>query len=145
MAAEGETNLASLIRSMSPSLDEETYVFGHIPAKTDTDFQNILKLFVGIPVQMLFREDKGWTVITSQKVAEEIQMQSVFPCKRITLRVHSSLEAVGFMTAITTKLTELNTGVNPVSGYYHDHLFVPLGKEQSVLEALKTMATEQSC
>ena len=141
MAEKGETNLANLVKSMSPSLDEETYVFGHIPAESDADFQNVLKLFVGIPVQMLFREDEGWTVITARKVAEEIQMQFTFPCKKITLKVHSSLDAIGFMAAITTKLAELNSGVNPVSGYYHDHLFVPVGKEGEVMEALETMAT----
>lgn len=144
MTSEGEKDLKGLIKSMNPSLDDETFVFGHIPAKSDTDFQNVLKLFFGIPVQMLFREAEGWTVILAENVAQEIQLQSVFPCRKITLRVHSSLDAVGSMAAITTKLTELNIGVNPVSGYFHDHLFVPAGKEEAVLEALKKMATEQT-
>ena len=77
----------------------------------------MLKLFVGFPVQMFFREDEGWTVIVAESVAKEIQLQSIFPCKRITLNVHSSLDAVGFMAMITTKLTALNVGCNPVSGF----------------------------
>jgi hypothetical protein len=36
--------------------------------------------------------------------------------------VHSSLDAVGFMAAVTTRLAKINIGVNPVSGFYHDHL-----------------------
>lgn len=30
--------------------------------------------------------------------------------------------------------------VNPVSGFYHDHLFVPDGREQDALAILKTLA-----
>lgn len=92
---------------------------------------------------MLFREEEGWTVIVTQAVADELAIDFIFPCRKITLNVHSSLDAVGFMAAITTRLTTLGIGVNPVSGYYHDHLFVPLGKEEIVMEELKAMAAEQ--
>lgn len=34
-------------------------------------------------------------------------------------------------------------GVNPVSGFYHDHLFVPLGREEEAVEALKELAAEK--
>jgi hypothetical protein len=143
MSSTGETSLATLLSSMSPTLDEtHTYVFGTIPAKSESDYSNILKLFVGLPVQMLFRESEGWTVIVAKETAEEIQMQYEFPCKKITLNVHSSLEAVGFMAAITTRLKEVGVGVNPVSGYYHDHLFVPEGKDGEVMVALKRMVEE---
>ena len=60
----------------------------------------------------------------------------------ITLNVHSSLEAVGFMAAISAKLTQHNIGANPVSGYYHDHCFVPLGKELEAMKVLEDLATE---
>jgi hypothetical protein len=60
----------------------------------------------------------------------------------ITLNVHSSLEAVGFMAAVSAKLTEHGIGVNPVSGYHHDHCFVPLGKEQQAMKVLEELATE---
>ena len=143
MGAEGETDQRSLIKTMSPILYDETFVFGHIQARPDSDFANVLKIFIGLPVQMLFRESEGWTVIVPETVAQEIQLKSTYPCKKITLEVHSSLDAVGFMAAITTRLTELSCGVNPVSGYFHDHLFVPVGREKAVLEALKNMATEQ--
>ncbi|KAK3713699.1 hypothetical protein LTR37_008393 [Vermiconidia calcicola] len=143
MASDGGTDLGQLIKSMSPTLHPETYVFGTIPAKSEADYSNVLKLFVGFPVQMLFREDEGWTVIVAEKVAQDIQLQSTFPCKKITLNVHSSLDAVGFIAAVGKRLTELGTGVNPVSGYYHDHLFIPVGKEEMVVDALKKMALEQ--
>jgi len=34
-------------------------------------------------------------------------------------------------------------GVNPVSGFYHDHLFVPLGKEGEAVETLRELAAEK--
>jgi hypothetical protein len=51
-------------------------------------------------------------------------LEGIFPCKKVTLGVHSSLDAVGFMAAITTRLAKISIGVNPVSGFYHDHLYV---------------------
>jgi len=47
---------------------------------------------------------------------------------------------VGFMAAVTKKLTEKGIGCNPVSGYFHDHLFVPAGREDETLEALSALA-----
>ena len=143
MSSEGGTNLAELIKSMSPSLDGETYVFAHVPATSDQGFRDVFQHLPNVPIQMLFREDEGWTVVVAQDVVERVKLQSAFPCKKITLKVHSSLDAVGFMAAITKKLRELSCGVNPVSGYFHDHLFVPVGKENAVLEALKDMADDQ--
>lgn len=142
MASEGKTDLKDLIRSMKPSLSPETFVFGHIPTKTDVDSYNVLKLLSGLPVQMLFKEVEGWTAIMEQTEAEAIQLKSTFLCKKITLNVHSSLDAVGFLAAITTELTKLDIGCNPVSGYFHDHLFVPEGKESVVMETLEHMAAE---
>ena len=90
---------------------------------------------------MLFREAEGWTVIMGQHVAETHHLAFTFPCRMITLNVHSSLEAVGFLAAITRALARLQIGVNPVSGFFHDHLFVPVGREAEVMRALEAMTT----
>jgi len=58
------------------------------------------------------------------------------------LEVHSSLEAVGFIARIATELAKHDMGVNPVSGFFHDHLFVPDGREQDALQILEEMAHE---
>ena len=65
-----------------------------------------------------------------------------FPCRMITLNVHSSLEVVGFIAVVTQKLRQIGVGVNPVSGFFHDHLFVPLGREQDVLDVLREIAAD---
>ena len=51
----------------------------------------------------------------------------------ITLNIHSSLEAVGFLAAITARLAAAGMGVNPVAGYFHDHLFVPAERAEDAM------------
>jgi hypothetical protein len=89
---------------------------------------------------MLFKEFEGLTIITTKSSAEAHGLEYIFPCRMVTLNIHSSLEAVGFMAAITSKLTERGIGCNPVSGYFHDHLFVPAGREDETLEVLVALA-----
>ncbi len=59
-----------------------------------------------------------------------------FRCRMITLNVHSSLHAVGFLAAITTHLAQAGIAVNPVSAYRHDHLFVPDDRADEALGLL---------
>lgn len=44
--------------------------------------------------------------------------------KMITLGVHSSLQAIGFLSAILGPLASNGIAVNVLSGFYHDHLLV---------------------
>ena len=55
----------------------------------------------------------------------------------ITLTVHSDLETVGFLSTITGELAKNGIGVNVVSAYYHDHLFVRVEKAEAALKVLK--------
>lgn len=73
---------------------------------------------------MLFRESEGWTLIAEKSTSDALGLDSAFPCRKVTLGVHSSLDAVGFMAVITTRLAQGGLGINPVSGFYHDHLYV---------------------
>lgn len=130
MASPGEMNLDTLIASMQPQMHEPTYVFATVPV--DFDWQAMK------PV-MVFSESEGVTLILKQSVSDATGMASEFPCRMITLNIHSSLDAVGFLARITTALAELGMGVNPVSGFYHDHLFVPTEMAEQALDALKAM------
>ena len=71
--------------------------------------------------------------------ATALPYTSVF--RLITLSVHSSLDAVGFLAAITSKLAEHSISVNPVSAYYHDHLFVPAAQAEEVMELLQEFSS----
>ena len=58
----------------------------------------------------------------------------------ITLEVASSLEAIGFLAAITAALARAGIAVNPVSAFHHDHLFVPEGHADEAMAILRAMA-----
>ncbi|UNI23733.1 hypothetical protein JDV02_009535 [Purpureocillium takamizusanense] len=131
----GETSVAKLLSTLTTTLHPTTYVFATI-----ADGAALPPL---AEIQLLFRESEGITVITSKEYATTNNMEYFFPCKMITLNVTSSLEAVGFMAVLATRLATANMGVNPVSGFYHDHLFVPLGREDEAVEMLGQVAEEK--
>jgi hypothetical protein len=132
----GELSLKKLLATLTTTLHEPTYVFAVV--KDDTKLPPFSK------VQMLFREDdtEGVTAILTREDAEAHQLEYAFPCKKITLNVMSSLDAVGFMAVIATRLAKYEMGVNPVSGFYHDHLFVPIGREKDAVQILAELAKE---
>ncbi|MBO6503593.1 MAG: ACT domain-containing protein [Kordiimonadaceae bacterium] len=126
----GEYNLETLIRSMEPVLHPQTYVFVTVPKDFDTK---------PVKALMQFEEQEGTTLILEQKVAVQAGLPFEFPCRKITLNVHSALDAVGFLARVTTKLAGLGMGVNPVSGFYHDHLFIPEDRAEDAMTALLEM------
>jgi hypothetical protein len=92
---------------------------------------------------MSFLEAEGLTIITTPEAAAAHGLTFTFPCRMITLNVHSSLEAVGFMAVVAGKLSGRGIGANPVSGFWHDHVFVPEGREgeaMTVLEGIRATA-----
>ncbi len=131
-----ETNLATLIRSMRPRLAPERFVFVAIPA--DTPIPSSIA-----PV-MTFQEVEGMTLILSVDQASAADFAIAFPCRMITLAINSSLEAVGFLAAITTQLAAAGIAVNPVSAFHHDHLFVPEARVEEVMRILEAMAAEEN-
>lgn len=127
----GELDLSILLRSLSAKLDDGVYVFATV---SEVD------LPASLMPRMVFKETEGTTLILLQEEAEAAQLDYEFPCRMITLNVHSSLEAVGFIARVATELAKHNMGVNPVSGFYHDHLFVPDGRESEAMEVLAKLA-----
>jgi len=89
-----------------------------------------------------FAEAEGTTVIVTKSEAESLGLAYEFPCRMITLKVHSALEAVGFIAAVAGHLAKHGMGVNPISGFYHDHLFVPAGRADEALSALQDLSDQ---
>ncbi|MEM6759856.1 MAG: ACT domain-containing protein [Pseudomonadota bacterium] len=127
----GETDLDTLLRSMSAELVDGLYVFATVADGT---------VPTGLNPRMQFHEAEGLTLIVTKEQADAAGLSYEFPCRMITLNVHSSLAAVGFLARITTALAQHDMGVNPVSGFFHDHLFVPDGREQDALAVLAQLA-----
>jgi len=129
----GETNLEVLLRSMQPELQPGVMVFATIPPDG--------KLPAGIEPLMIFREREGWTLILPEEEARKAGLAGSFRCRMITLNIHSSLEAVGFIAAVASRLARAGMGVNPVAGFYHDHLFVPADRVEEAMQILLQAST----
>ena len=83
-----------------------------------------------------FVEREGLTLVISRAKADEhdLAYESVF--RGITLKVHSSLEAVGLTAAFSNKLAEHGISANVIAGYFHDHIFVQSEQADRAMAAL---------
>ena len=122
-------DLHQLLAEMTPRLDPEPYVFVTIPKGAGLPDATPL---------MTFQEDEGLTLILRE--ADAAGLRSDFPCRRITLTVHSALDAVGFLAAVTACLTSAGISTNAVAAFHHDHLFVPAARAEDAMAALLGMA-----
>jgi len=129
----GELNLNTLLSTMTATLVEGVYVF--VTLKNQA-------VPTALSPRMTFVEAEGTTLIVTKDEAEAASLDYEFPCRMISLEVHSALEAVGFIAHIATELAKADMGVNPVSGFYHDHLFVPDGRQDDGLRILQRIANE---
>ena len=113
----GEKNLHKLLQSMAPSLIAGEFVFCSFEKSRYGDHSDLEPIAT-------FAESEGLTLVIPKSRADEygIRYESVFRC--ITLKVHSSLDAIGLTAAFSTKLTEHGISANVIAGYYHDHIFV---------------------
>jgi hypothetical protein len=85
---------------------------------------------------LLFREDEGTTVVVDADGTGPDEPRWA----QITLRIHSSLDAVGMMAAISAALAARGIPCNVVSAYYHDHLFVPWTRRDDAMAALAALS-----
>ncbi len=130
----GETNLAILLKSMNPILQANEYVFCSLDKKVnESDWLQLS------PIGM-FREKEGLTLILNRDHADDANIFYTSTFRLITLSVHSSLDAVGFLATITSKLAEKGISVNPISAYYHYHLFVPVSRATEAMELLQILS-----
>ena len=130
----GETDLDTLLRSMEPVLHPVTHVFSTYLSTADTPTDPA--------TLMQFVEKEGVTLIWPRDVAKRHGADWVFECRMITLNVHSDLDAVGFMARISVALANAGIGCNPVAGFYHDHLFVPVDRAEEAMACLRALSAE---
>lgn len=127
----GETDLARLLAGMRPERRPGSYVFATLPDG---------RVPAGLDTVMRFREAEGTTLILTGDEAARAGLAGAFPCGWITLAVHSSLSAVGFLAAVTARLAEAGIAVNAVSAFHHDHLFVPVARADETMALLRDLA-----
>ena len=127
----GETALATLLRSMSPHLNDGDYVFCTLP---DNHIPQ------GCEVIGSFREQEGLTLIVERQQAEQAGLNFDYVAAWITLNVHSALEAVGLTAAFASALGKAAISCNVIAGYYHDHLFVGRADAERAMDVLRQLA-----
>lgn len=130
---EPEHDLASLLIAMKPALDPREWVFCRVDrAHPVAELDPLL----------IFRENEAVTIVIEREAAVVRGLDFEFPCRHITLRVHSDLHSVGFLAALCSELAKHTMPVNAVSAYYHDHLFVPADRGEEALHVLEDLSAQ---
>ena len=126
----GETDLSKLLADLRPELTPDEFVFVSLETGRYGDLAELQPL-------ASFSEPEGLSLVIRREQAAPagLSYEGVFRC--ITLRIHSSLEAVGLTAAISAALTEKNISANVIAACYHDHVLVPA---ERVEEALVTLS-----
>ncbi|MBW0366481.1 ACT domain-containing protein [Ensifer adhaerens] len=128
----GETDLAKLLSTMNPVLFPQTYVYCTVAYQDQARYQALEALAT-------YREDEGLTLVVTRAAADEAGLAYGPLLRRITLNVHSALEAVGLTAAVSTALTREGISANVIAAYYHDHIFVPEADAERALDALRAL------
>ncbi len=126
----GIRDLGQLLCHLAPALSAELYCFTFDPAPAAE---------LEAAALMVMREEEGTTLILPLALANAAHLEAGFLCQKITLKVPSSLEAVGMMAAIAKALQQHGLPCNAVAGYHHDHLFVPTSQAEAALACLQDL------
>lgn len=128
----GETDLKTLLSSLSPLMLGADYVFCNVASGSYGDYAQ------ANPIAS-FQEPEGLTLVLTRENADlcALSYEGIFRC--ISLQVHSSLEAVGLTAIISGKLAAYDISANVIAGYFHDHVFVPQQKADQALELINNL------
>jgi hypothetical protein len=104
-AVTGECDLRTLLRHMTPLLHPGTFVFCSFPGDD---------LPAGLTPIATFRENEGISAVVTLDEAQRAGMPYQFESGLITLTIHSSLDAVGFLAAVSAVLADAGIPCNAV-------------------------------
>jgi len=129
----GERNLKTLLKSMSPQLLDGEYVFCTFKDAQYGDYSELQ------PIATV-SECEGLTLVVPRAIADERNVIYETAFKGITLKIHSSLNAIGLTAAFSKKLSEHGISANVYAGFFHDHIFVQSIFADQAMAALKEFA-----
>lgn len=116
-----------MLRGLAPDLDPREFVYAFVPAGSPVP---------SVDAAVRVVEEEGTTLVLGSGEAGAHGLQHEFPCRRITLRIHSDLEAVGLTAAISSALAAEGLPANVVAGFHHDHVFVPADRASFARDVL---------
>ncbi|MEU3299117.1 MULTISPECIES: ACT domain-containing protein [unclassified Streptomyces] len=126
-----ERDLHRLLTTMRPELNPGRHVFTTVPGPTPPP---------GLAPVVTVAEAEGLTLVVRQELADAAGLSYDYVAGWITLRVHSALDAVGLTAAVATALADAGLSCNVVSGFHHDHLFVPYERAEEAVTLLRELA-----
>lgn len=128
MRAGSVSDLKALLLGLQPQLASRAFVFAPLAAGA----------MIPATAFALIREEEGACCI----LPAEAGPAGAARFARITLQVHSDLEAVGLTAAVATTLAASGIACNIVAGLHHDHLFVPWDKRAAALAKLEQLSLD---
>ena len=108
-----------LCASLNPVMAQPVYVFCSF-----IDFG----LPAGLTPFCTVREGEGLTAVVARSDAQRLRLPHTIESRLITLSVHSSLETVAFIAVISRTLAQAGISCIAISGYYHDHVLIPVDR-----------------
>ena len=126
-----ETNLDIILKSLNPALNDGDFVF--------CTGNNFCPKHINQAI-MLFKETEGTTLIFQKETADLFNFQYSFVASWITLRVHSSLNALGLTSSFSSALAAEGISCNVVAAFYHDHIFVATKDAKRAMMVLKKLS-----
>ncbi|MFK0227248.1 ACT domain-containing protein [Streptomyces sp. NPDC090303] len=125
-----ERDLTRLLAGMRPELDPGRYVFTTVDGPAPA----------GLAPVVTVAEAEGLTLVVRQEAADAAGLVYDYVAGRITLRVHSALDAVGLTAAVAVELASAGMSCNVVAGFHHDHLFVEHDRADEALAVLDALS-----
>lgn len=122
-----ERDLAALLRGLDPVLHAEELVWCTVPHGAPVP---------EVPAFARVVEDEGTTLVVRADDAARVGLVGEVPSRRIELRVHSSIEAVGMTAAMSGALAADGLSANVVAAFHHDHVLVPAADAEAAWATL---------
>lgn len=126
------SDLARLLAELSPIIHEQEFVFVSVDPGKASEFEEWQAV-------ASCREEEGLSLVVSRAIADRQNLPYEGVFRQISLRVHSSLHAVGLTAAVSGALARHGIPANMIAGHHHDHVFVPVERAEEALALLEQL------